>query len=386
MHIGFDISQTGSGKAGCGYVAHAMISSLVEIAPQHEYSTYPSFGDFYFDPRMPMRSPYQGPRLHYGPRHLTRESAAAFWSDDRVEQALGEPDVVHSNNFWCPVQFRSTRLVYTLHDLGFLVNPEWTTETNRLGCFDGAFRSSIAADWIVAVSAASREHYLDLFPHFPASRVRVIHPCSRFVDSNQAGTRPPALAGLESDRFWLTVGTVEPRKNHRRLAEAYARYRSGSVEPMPLVVAGGKGWLMDDFVRQLQDLAIADHVHITGYVTDDELVWLYRNCYANLFPSLFEGFGLPVLEGMQFGAATISSNTTSLTEVGGDAAIFLPPDHIEAWAEAMLALSADPTERARRRSRSIEQAATFDWHASARQLLQLYEEAVASPKRTEGLR
>ena len=100
---------------------------------------------------------------------------------------------------------------------------------------------------------------------------------------------------------------------------------------------------------------------MTGYVSDDELIWLYRNCYANLYPSLFEGFGLPVLEGMQFGAPTLASLSTSIPEVAGDAAILLAPEDTEGWAQAMLQLAANRLERARLRDAAKMQAARSSW-------------------------
>jgi glycosyltransferase involved in cell wall biosynthesis len=381
MHIGFDISQTGAGKAGCGFYAHALAEAMLAAAPQHRYSLYPSFGDFYFDPLMPLLNPYSGRDAHYGPRHLSRDSAARFWSSPHVEAALGNPDIVHANNFWCPTRLASSRLVYTCYDLGFTVDPAWTTEANRVGCFDGMFRSAVAADWVVAISNASRSHYLRVFPHFPEERIRVIHPCSRFADPAAEGSRPAALARVASGGFWLSVGTIEPRKNQLRLAEAYARYLALGGAPMPLVLAGGKGWLMEDFGQRLAALGIADRVIVAGYVRDDELAWLYRNAFANLYPSLFEGFGLPVLEGMQFGAASIVSNASSLPEVAGDAALLLAPDDVEGWTQAMLRLSRDEDERARLRAASTKQAARFDRSASAAALLSLYAEAAAAPKR-----
>lgn len=108
MHIGFDISQTGSGKAGCGYFAHAMIRSLLQLAPEYRYSVFPSFGDFYFDAFMPVTNPYPGRKVHYGPRHFTRQMARAFWTRERLESSLGVPDVIQANNFWCPDQLQSS--------------------------------------------------------------------------------------------------------------------------------------------------------------------------------------------------------------------------------------------------------------------------------------
>lgn len=382
MNIGFDISQTGSGKAGCGYFAHAMIQAMLDLAPQHRYSLFPSFGDFYFDALMPILNPYSGQNAHYGPRHLSRETARVFWTGRDAEASLGKPDIIHANNFWCPTQLASSRLIYTFYDMGFAVEPAaWTTEANRVGCFDGVFRSAAAADWVVAISEASRAHYLNVFPHFPEDRIRVIYPCSRFADSTAEGKRPKALENMSAGGYWLNVGTIEPRKNQRRLVEAYARYLALGGAPMPLVLAGGKGWLMEDFQKHLSELGIDAQIVMTGYVSDDELIWLYRNCYANLYPSLFEGFGLPVLEGMQFGAPTLTSNSTSIPEVAGDAAILLAPEDVEAWAQAMLRLAVNREERDRLSVAAREQAGRFDWKHSAAALLQLYEEALASPKR-----
>ena len=381
LHIGFDISQTGNGKAGCGFFAHALIKSLLEVDSGQRYSLFPSFGDFYFDPLMPLRNPYPGPRVQYGPRHASRETARAFWSRPELETALDQPDLIHANNYWCPIQLRSTRLVYTCYDFGFTIDPSWTTETNRAGCFEGVFRSSLAADWVLAVSNASRDDYLACFPHFPAERIRVIHPSSRFTDTTLPGKRPKALSQIEGQDFWLSVGTLEPRKNHEMLVEAYAQYRAQGGKPMPLVLAGGRGWLMEHFSHHLTELGIAGDVIMTGYVTDDELIWLYRHCFANLYPSLFEGFGLPVLEGLQFGAATLSANTSSLPEVAGDAAILLDPGAKDAWAAAMLAIASNTAERHLFRDRAVKHAARFSWRSTARQVLELYAEAIKTPKR-----
>jgi glycosyltransferase involved in cell wall biosynthesis len=383
MNIGFDISQTGSGKAGCGYYTHAMIKAMLAIAPQHHYALYPSFGDFYFDAKMPISNPYRGEHVSYGPRHLTREAARAFWNRADLDAALEHPDIIHSNNFWTPVQVASSRLIYTLYDLGFVVNPAWTTDANRVGCFEGVFRSSVAADWVVAISEYSRAHYLKLFPHFPADRIRVIYPCSRFSDSTLQGSPPAAVKRFGAGEFWLSVGTIEPRKNQRLLVQAYARYLEAGGRAMPLVLAGGKGWLMEDFQEYLAEFGVSDRVILTGYVSDSELIWLYRNCYASLYPSVFEGFGLPVLEGMQFGAPTMSSNATSMPEVAGDAAILLVPHDPEAWTHEMLDLASDQEKRQGLRLAAHARAKQFEWERSATSMLAIYEEATCTPRRAD---
>jgi glycosyltransferase involved in cell wall biosynthesis len=153
---------------------------------------------------------------------------------------------------------------------------------------------------------------------------------------------------------------------------------------MPLVVAGGKGWLMEGFAERLDRLGLGGRVILTGYVSDDELVWLYRHCFANLYPSLFEGFGLPVLEGMQFGAATIASSAGAIPEVAGEAGLLVDPLDTEGWARAMQLIASDGERLARLRTVAPAQAARFDRLESARALLALYEEAGRAGKRTPG--
>ena len=133
----------------------------------------------------------------------------------------------------------------------------------------------------------------------------------------------------------LSVGTFEPRKNQRMLVDAYEIYVKRVKSPVKLVMAGGSGWLMDDFQEYIVEKGLEKHILLPGYVSDEELGWLYKNCRANFYPSHYEGFGLPVLEGMSLGAATVCSNRTSLPEVIGDAGFVLSPDKVKDWADVM---------------------------------------------------
>lgn len=382
MKIAFDISQTGSAKAGCGYLAFALAGLLPQVAPEHDYYFLQSFGDFFFDAQLSGRAAQRkGGNLHTGPVLQNRQAAEQFWNGANLEAGLGRPDIVQSNNFWCPVQLTDSRLIYTLYDLSFLENPEWTTEANRIGCLEGIFRAAAVADWLVAISEYSRNHFLRIFPHFPPQRIKVIYPASRFTEMGCADQQPITCGHLQPDRFWLNVGTIEPRKNQKMLAQAFARHLAAGKPAMPLVFAGGNGWMMDDFARYLEDLGITDQVVVTGYVSDEELIWLYRNCYANLYPSFFEGFGLPVLEGMQFGAATVASSAASLPEVTGDAALSVAPDDLEGWVAAMGQMADSAVLRQNLKDKAVKRAGLFNWHNSLQQLLTLYHEAIETPLR-----
>jgi glycosyltransferase involved in cell wall biosynthesis len=380
VKIGFDVSQTGANKAGCGYMAYSLIQALTRIDRDNDYILYSNFGPDFWDPDH-AQGTFNGRSLIGRPPNLQRRftnfshyRSREFWDTPPpdFELKLGRPDIVHSNNYYCPNGLQQARLVYSLYDLAFLAHPEYTTEANRLVCFNGVFEASLRADAIVAISQFSRRHFLSLFPHYPAENVHVIPLASRFPGA-PASSRPlagwkPALPG----QYWLTVATLEPRKNLRRLLQAYAELQKSRQTNLPLIMAGGKGWLEDGLRSYIQELGLQDHVHLTGYVDDPTLQWLYQNCFAFVYPSLFEGFGLPVVEAMSLGAAVITSNTTSLPEVCGGAAVLIDPTDTDALAEAMRQLENDANLRTDLQQKALGQAAKFSWAKSAEQVLGVY--------------
>jgi glycosyltransferase involved in cell wall biosynthesis len=369
MRIGFDVSQTGRTKAGCGFYADGLIRALAAQAPPHEFVLYSAFGDLFWDPECATAT-FRGPQPAFraAPAPESFEESQKFWRHPGpdFEARLGHPDLIHSHNFFCPRGLARARLVYTLHDLSFLADPSWSTEPNRVGCWQGVFDAATRADWIVANSEYSRAHFLEVFPHYPKERTDVIYPASRFRAEAPAPPRPERFAHLVPDGFWLSVGSIEPRKNHRRILEAYAQTRS----PLPLVLSGGKGWLMDD-------LAVEGGVMLTGYVSDNELEWLYRNCFAFLYPSLFEGFGMPVLEAMALGAPAIVSDSTSLPEVTAGTALLADPLDASSIAAAMRRIAAGEVSREALRQRGQERARQFSWDHSARKLLKIYDRVLS---------
>jgi len=382
MKIGFDVSQTGAGKAGCGYFAAGLLAALAAVDRQNDYVLYPAFGDFFWEPRPRACLRPADDRFRLGP------TFRRFWSQKRFfrqppadfEARLGSPDIVHANNFYCPTGLSRAKLVYTLYDLSFLDNPAWTTEGNRTGCFDGVFRAATMADFVVSISEYSLKHFLRVFPNYPVKRTVVAPLASRFGEASPR-EKPKALAGIEAGKFWLCVGTIEPRKNHERLFAAYAAWRRETGGDMPLVLAGGKGWLMEDVARIAHELGIAEHLVFTGYVSDAELAWLYAECFAFLYPSLFEGFGLPVLEAMSLGAAVVCSDTTSLPEVAGDAALLVDPMDVVGLTQAMAVVSRDPALREELRARSLIRAGLFSWEKTAGIVLDAYGRVMSLSKR-----
>lgn len=375
MRIAYDITQTGAGKAGCGYLAYSLIQALAEVDTSNEYLLLSSFGENYWDENTsPAACGIHKSNFKQGLRHADHAAVKRFWRNPPadLDAALGSPDIVHANNFYCPTGLQHARLIYTLYDLSFLDHPEWTTEANRLACFKGVYQASLYADTIIAISEYSRQHFIHTFPHYPAERIHVVYPASRYthqVEIKRPSILPPLI---ETDHFWLTVGTLEPRKNHLGLLRAYAQHKAKRKQAFPLIHAGGPGWLMDDFKTQIAALGLQNDVIMLGYVDDLTLQWLYQNCFAFIYPTLFEGFGLPVLEAMNLGAAVITSNKTSIPEIVGQAGILVDPlDDIQI-TKAMDDLLENEHCRAELKQAALQQSAQFSWKQTALQTLRLY--------------
>lgn len=381
MRIAYDITQTGNNKAGCGYFAYSLIRALAEIDGDNEYLLLNSFGEFIWD-RKASPASCGIDRANFKPsllRHIYYGAARRFWHSPPadLDAALGNPDIVHSNNFFCPSGLRRAHLVFTLYDLSFIEHPEWSTEANRSLCFNGVYQASLYANMILAISEYSRSHFLRVFPHYPSENVHVVYPASRYLHSSVLERSKKLPKQIIEGKFWLCVGTLEPRKNHLGLLRAYARHKARSGKTMPLVHAGGPGWLMDDFKNQIRILNLQDDVILLGYVDDIVLQWLYQNCFAFLYPSFFEGFGLPVLEAMSLGAAVITSNTTSIPEIVGDAGILIDPHKDEEIANAMDELAEDQNHLTALRRTAVQRATLFSWECAAQQTLSLYRSEVA---------
>jgi glycosyltransferase involved in cell wall biosynthesis len=383
MRIAFDISQTGGAKAGCGFFSYSLIEGLTKYDNLNQYALLPTFGDFFWDPNWESAL-FQTELASFTkvPGANSFEESKLFWSSSgaAIESMLSTPDILHSNNFFCPSRLKSTRLVYTLYDLSFIENPDWTTEANRVGCFQGVFNASLFADFIVSISEYSKNHFLKIFPFFPEHRIRVVYPASKLALKENVA-RPVELAQvINAQKFWLVVGTIEPRKNLIRLLEAYKIYFKKVKKPMPLVIVGGLGWMMEHFNETIKNLNIKEHVIVTGYLREESLQWLYENCFALLYPSLFEGFGFPVVEALSKGKPVITSNTTSLPEVAGDAAILIDP--LSPWdiAEGMQSLE-NPQVYTSIEKRTLPQAQKFSWEKASQEIMQCYADVMKLPKR-----
>ena len=353
--VGFDTSQTGPNKAGCGHFAQTILAAA-QSRPNSQviWHLYPKFGD--------------------SVKNIPAENN--FWKDKCLDNKLGNVDILHSNSFWCPEQLKKTKLVYTLYDLSFLENYTWHCEENRIICFDGVFKASLFADGIIAISEFSKKNFLEVFPHYNAEHIEVIYPCSRFAKNLKIADKIANFAQLKSGNFWLSVGTIEPRKNQKFLLEVYAEYVKNTDSAYPLVFAGQNGWLMEDFHKHILALGLQDHVLVLGYVNDAELVWLYKHCYTHLYPSLFEGFGLPVLEAIQFARPSVASSIKSIVEIIPEDLSLSPYDKY-AWVKTMLELHHNQNLVNHYISAGARTLRKFNWQSSAIKLENFYQQVIS---------
>lgn len=275
--------------------------------------------------------------------------------------------VDHVSPAWGP-----WRSVVTLHDLAFLLYPETHTQASR-AYYAAAGESARRAQRVIAVSQRTASDAVRLLGVDPA-RMRVVHEAAgpAFTPQPREALEPLARRfGISPQQpYILFVGTLEPRKNLPLLVEAFARVRQ-QLE-VQLVIVGARGWL-----DQSTDAARgADATHFVGWLDEDDLAVLYSHAGVLALPSLYEGFGLPVLEAMACGAPVVSSNAGPLPEVAGDAAVLLPPEDAHMWSEALLRVLTDPARAAELSRRGAARAADFSWHKTAHATREVYREAL----------
>jgi len=273
--------------------------------------------------------------------------------------------------------FRRLPTVLTVHDLIFDHLPQAHKWLNRRYLKLAMPLFTRRATHIIAVSEATRRDLIRLYG-LPADKITVIYEAAdpRFSPRNALERQTVrATYGLPA-RYILYVGTIEPRKNLLRLLRAWEPLY-GAGEAPPLVIVGKRGWLSGDFFAAVERSPARDGVIITGYLLDDDLPAVFSAATLFVFPSLYEGFGLPPLEAMACGTPVLCSNRSSLPEVVGEAALTVDPANVEAIRHAMRRLLRDAALREALRRKGLEQAARFSWQQAAEETLRLYRRLLA---------
>ena len=386
MRVGLDVSLVPGERAGGGQYAWQLARALPAVDPATSYVLYPVFYHIVHPDYARAELPH-APNVSVAFRRLPAPLVRALWAAETPgwlkEIALGAVDVVHSTTFCVPRLRGRTRLVVTIYDLSFVTHPEFHLEANVRHCLAGTRAAIERADAIIAISEHTRRDLVERLGA-PAERIVVTplaaDPALRPV-SDRARRDEVRRRYRLPERFALYLGALEPRKNLLRLLEAYAALDERQRREVRLVVAGASGWLNDSVHAQVEKLGLGPAVCFAGYVAGDDMAALYSLADVFVYPSLYEGFGLPVLEAMACGTPVVTSNVASLPEVTGDAAILVAPEEVDGIRDALSRVLDDATLRADLSRRGLARAAQFSWDRCARQTLDVYRSVTGSASR-----
>ncbi|MCK5862373.1 MAG: glycosyltransferase family 4 protein [Candidatus Hydrogenedentes bacterium] len=368
MRVGIEITPLTSTPTGVGYYVRHLLEALLELP---ERPGYIGFSSGLHRPDM------QGIPVDFRRIPLPTRFLYQCWASvgiPQVDRFLGGVDVYHAVNYVLPPVQRARR-VLSIHDLCFLRHPEWASP-KIVAPFQRTIRKDAhEADLVIACSEATKREIVELL-ELPPEHIRVIYDAadSLFhpVAVDQAKEQVARALGIK-ESYLLFVGTREPRKNLSTLLEAFSQ----ADIPQHLVIAGGAGWNSRELQDQVMRLNLESKVHFTGYIQDRSLFpALYSAAVAFVFPSWYEGFGLPVLEAMACACPVIASNTTSIPEVGGDAALYVAPDDVAAWVSALRQVVGDKALRDTMCKKGLEQAERFSWKRCAEETLDCYRSLV----------
>lgn len=268
---------------------------------------------------------------------------------------------------------RGVPTVMTVHDLIFKLFPEHHKRLNYWFLNAAMPLFTRRTDAIIAISEATKR---DLIQHYqtPAEKITVVYEAAAPTFAPPSSEKIAAVRKKFHlpEKFLLVVGTIEPRKNYPRLLEAMLELRKDDPS-LCLVVVGSKGWLYEPFMAQIEALGASDWVVFPGFVPDDDLPAVYAAAALTVMPSLYEGFGLPILEAMASGSAVVSSDAASLPELGGDVAAYFDPREVGSMVETLGAILRDPNRLHQMRESGPGHAAAFSWDRAARETIAVYD-------------
>ena len=380
MHVGINaqllsFSQNYRNGGISRYIRY-LLTELARQPGQHRYTIFVNGQD------VVERLAAYHPQITYLPVSWpeTRPVSRIAWEQLTLPSLLRQRrvDVFHSPANVLPERLpRNCAGVVTLHDLAFLRFPNVLTRSKRMYHRTFTIRSLRHATMIIADSDSTKRDAVELV-HIPAERIQTVHPCidAHFssVINEEEREKFRQKQGL-ADGFILYLGTLEPRKNITTIIEAYAQLRKTRAISEKLVLAGGKGWFYDSIFEKIQQLDLEGEVIFPGFVADTEQALWYQAASAFIYPSLYEGFGLPVAEALACGTPVVTSNVSSLPEAGAGIALAVDPYDVEAMSDALYKALVDLEYRQQCRAHAPSVAQQFSAQAMAAQIVSVYEQA-----------
>lgn len=368
MRIGIDITPLAGTRVGVGNYCYYLLKHLLKQSVGDEVIGLASgTKDLVLDEL--------GGKINYRRIPLPTRVLYKLWSSlewPKADTVLGGVDLFHATNFFLP-PVRAARRVVTVHDVNFLVKPELASPKIRGLLSREIGRFVQEADAVIACSESTKSDIVRLLGVVP-EKVTVAYEA---VEDDFAPMEAEDGAVTVQARyhvrqpFILFVGTLEPRKNIPRLLRAFSTLAKDY--PHDLVLVGPKGWGMQEIQKTLQELRLGNRVHHLGYLkSKKDLAAFYSAAEVFVLPSLYEGFGLPLLEAMACGTPVVTTNNSSIPEVVGDAAVCVDAEDIDALAGAIRRIIEEPSLRESMSALGMEQAARFSWERCARTTMDVY--------------
>jgi glycosyltransferase involved in cell wall biosynthesis len=366
--LGIDVTSALSQHAGIGRYTRELIRTLVRSNDSFDYTLFSAKiprarelipDEFREKEEVRIRTAPISEKWLYRLWHRLRVPVPVQWF-------TGELDLYYSPDFVLPPVAGSIPTILTVHDLSFVHFPETFTPSLITYLNEVVPRSVRKASHILADSEATKVDLVNIW-EIPDKKISVLYSgvdrSFRPVTDKGHLSSMREKYGLGQDPYILSVSTIQPRKNYQMLIRAFKRIASDY--PHRLVIAGGKGWLFESILEEVRIQNLEDKVLFIGFVDDDDLPALYSDATLFVFPSLYEGFGLPLLEAMACGVPVISSSASCLPEVAGEAALTLPPEDERAWTGGIQGLLDDPNRRMKMVASGFRRSREFTWWQSA---------------------
>ncbi len=371
LDIGIDFTSASRERAGIGRYARELIRALARLDHNNRYILFAPRDMHVELLNHPWASNFT---IKRGP--LTERLFAAMWHRARVplpiETFTGAVDVFYSPDFLLPPT-RAKRTIVTVHDLSYVRLPE-CFPTPLLKYLNAAVPLALERANLVLADAESTRRDLNDVYDLPLEKIRVLYSGvdARFRPqvSEESSARVCKFTGGKP--YLLSVSTIQPRKNYARLIEALGKLITNyklQITNLQLVIAGSRGWMYEDVFEAARRPEVAGRVLFADFFSDADLPALYAGATLFVYPSLYEGFGLPIAEAMACGTPVVTSNASSLPEVAGDAALYFDPRDVGAMADAMHRALSDEALRTDLRARGLAQAKKFSWDKAAGELL-----------------
>jgi glycosyltransferase involved in cell wall biosynthesis len=368
MRIGFDVTPLQYTRSGVGTYVDQLLCHMAQVRPQWEYRLY-SNKPFAAN-HLPTMSPYAG---YFPPSRLV-------WEQFRLPRIIPQSgvDLCHFMNNSAPLGCR-TPYTITIHDASLFLYSHYHPRTRLLALRLLMPQVARRAQAVITISHASRQELIEIL-HLPPEKVHVIYnavSCQfRPLRDEQQRSRLRQQYNLPP-KFVLYVGTIEPRKNLRRLVAAFAQVQADHPD-CHLVLVGPNGWMMQGALEQEMSSAdLAGRLHYLGFVPQEDLPGIYSLATLFAFPSLHEGFGLPLLEAMACGTPVLTSNRSAMSEIGGRAAYLVDPDSVDSIADGLHTLLGSAERCAWFVEQGFQHVQHFSWEQTARETAVLYETILA---------